>query len=415
MNHSTLFVLILLCLATQLKGNRIHVGKQYPNKSISSAIAKANSGDTILIHEGNYSEGNIKVDKALVITGLNFPVVSGAGKYEIFTVAANNVTITGLKLVSSGKSSLTDLAAIKLQRVSGATISGNILENNYFGIYLAGSSECKISGNKIRGNGQTQQESGNGIHLWKCNKILIEQNESRGHRDGIYFEFVTESSIIKNTSENNLRYGLHFMFSDNDKYEYNTFRNNGAGVAVMYTKNVRMYKNHFELNWGSGAYAILLKDIRDSEIKDNVFSGNTTGIYAESVSRVVIQNNTFSKNGWALRLTSSCDAVKITGNNFIGNTFDMASNTVASMTENSYDGNYWDKYEGYDLNKDKKGDVPYYPVSLSTMLVEKNNTTAYFLHSFVLELINQSEKVIPSLIPEGIRDNVPSMKKFHLL
>jgi nitrous oxidase accessory protein len=26
--------------------------------------------------------------------------------------------------------------------------------------------------------------------------------------------------------------------------------------------------------------------------------------------------------------------------------------------------NYWDKYEGYDLDKNKIGDIPYHPLSL---------------------------------------------------
>jgi nitrous oxidase accessory protein len=204
------------------------------------------------------------------------------------------------------------------------------------------------------------------------------------------------------------------MFSDNDSYEDNIFRENGAGVAVMYTKNVKMKRNHFEMNWGSGAYGILLKDIRDSEITGNIFEGNTTGIFAESASRITMTKNSFLRNGWALRISSSSDGLNIYGNNFIGNTFDMASTTFNNITQNTYDGNYWDKYDGYDLNKDKKGDVPYYPVSLSTMLVERIPTSAYFLHSFVLNLINQSEKMLPNLIPEGIKDSSPLMKKIAL-
>ena len=51
-----------------------------------------------------------------------------------------------------------------------------------------------------------------------ANHALIENNHIQGHRDGIYFEFVTESIIRKNLSEKNIRYGLHFMFSHNDHY-----------------------------------------------------------------------------------------------------------------------------------------------------------------------------------------------------
>lgn len=405
-------ILSLCCLTAFTKTISVGNGHQY--HSISKALEKTRNGDTLLIHKGVYKEKNIVIDKAITIKGINNPVLDGENKYEILTIKSDNVKVAGLTFSQSGKSSLQDLAAIKLLRVKDVTISDNTLLNNYFGIYLANSNNCLITKNKIKGAGLSQQSSGNGIHLWKCKNINIIRNESRGHRDGIYFEFVTESNIRNNISENNLRYGLHFMFSDNDSYEGNTFKSNGAGVAVMYTKNVKMKHNHFLNNWGSGAYGILLKDIRDSEIEDNVFEGNTTGIYAESASRIHISKNEFIRNGWALRITSSCDGLTINTNNFIGNTFDMASTSYSNITVNSFDGNYWDKYDGYDLDKNTKGDVPYYPVSLSTMLVEKAPTSTYFLHSFVLDLINQSEKMLPNIVPEGIKDSSPLMKKIAL-
>ena len=156
--------------------------------------------------------------------------------------------------------------------------------------------------------------------------MLIENNSIQGHRDGIYFEFVTESIIRKNLSEKNVRYGLHFMFSHNDQYLGNIFRNNGAGVAVMYSKNVRMENNVFEKNWGASAYGILLKDISDSHITNNTFLKNTAGIHMEGSSRIEIQQNVFKENGWAIKVQASCDDNNFHHNNFYGNTFDVATN-----------------------------------------------------------------------------------------
>ncbi|NJO25790.1 MAG: hypothetical protein HC867_08575 [Bacteroidia bacterium] len=50
---------------------------------------------------------------------------------------------------------------------------------------------------------------------------ISRENHIQGHRDGIYFEFVTDSDIKQNISEKNIRYGLHFMFSHNDNYIHN--------------------------------------------------------------------------------------------------------------------------------------------------------------------------------------------------
>ena len=101
----------------------------------------------------------------------------------------------------------------------------------------------------------------------KANNLRILNNSLTKHRDGLYFEFVSASLIQNNTSFNNLRYGIHFMFSNDDTYIHNTFRSNGSGVAVMFSKNVVMQYNNFEENWGSAAYGILLKEIQGGAVE----------------------------------------------------------------------------------------------------------------------------------------------------
>ena len=61
----------------------------------------------------------------------------------------------------------------------------------------------------------------------KAIDLQIIANTISGHRDGIYFEFVTNSIIWRNISTKNIRYGLHFMFSNDDAYITNVFKNNG--------------------------------------------------------------------------------------------------------------------------------------------------------------------------------------------
>src|SRR5690606_21607230 len=160
-------------------------------------------------------------------------------------------------------------------------IENNKLLNNFFGIYLAKSENCTIRNNDVESNGKNESASGNGIHLWYCKNITITSNSISGHRDGIYLEFVHDAVIEKNFSENNLRYGLHFMFSDRCVYSSNRFQKNSAGVAVMYSKNVRMNENIFNDNWGPASYGLLLKDISESSIEMNQFKSNTTGIFIE--------------------------------------------------------------------------------------------------------------------------------------
>jgi nitrous oxidase accessory protein len=238
--------------------------------------------------------------------------------------------------------------------------------------------------------------------------MVVENNDIQGHRDGIYFEFVTHSVIKNNISEQNVRYGLHFMFSNDDTYYNNVFKNNGAGVAVMYSKKVTMVKNHFEENWGPSAYGILLKDISDSRIESNLFYRNTVAIHMEGSSRIDILRNIFRGNGWAVKVQSSCDDNNFHLNDFFSNSFDLATNGTMSL--NRFYNNYWDKYEGYDLDRNGIGDVPYHPVSMYSMIIEENPQTLMLFRSFTMQLLDKAEKAIPSLTPEELADYSPLMK-----
>lgn len=390
----------------------IIVGKNESVQSIRKAVEIAKDNDTILVRHGIYSEGNIIIKKNIVLLGENFPVLDGNKKFEILTVSAKNISIKGFQFQNSGSSSMNDFASIKVIDAKNILIENNKIVNAYFAIHFSNTSFITIKNNTITGSPGTEHTSGNGIHLWKCNNALIENNHIVGHRDGIYFEFVTESTIRNNVSEKNNRYGLHFMFSHNDTYLNNTFKNNGAGVAVMYSKHVRMEKNHFEQNWGPSAYGILLKDITDSHIQYNHFYKNTVALHMEGCSRIEIQKNIFKENGWAIKVRASCDDNRFVNNNFFGNSFDVATN--GTMVLNEFNNNYWDKYEGYDLDKNGIGDVPYHPVSMFAMIVEQNPNALILLKSFIVSLLDKAEKAIPSLTPENLADKNPMMKPWKL-
>lgn len=405
--------IVFLCLVlTEGFALTIRVGPNEAVKSITKAIALAQPGDTLSIQPGTYREGNIILEKSITIIGVDYPVLDGENKYEILTIHANKVIIQGLKFINTGIASINDLAAIKVLESSGLKILNNKFENAFFGIYLANSSQTWIENNELKAEAEAEHQIGNGIHLWKCEFITIHGNKIQGHRDGIYFEFVTNSLITNNYSEGNLRYGLHFMFSNNDEYRNNTFINNGAGVAVMYTKGVKMINNTFEHNWGSSSYGLLLKDIRDSFVTGNIFVKNSVGIFMEGSSRIELKRNIFSENGYAVRLQASCDDNVFEQNNFSSNTFDMVTN--GSLVLNTINHNYWDRYEGYDLNRDNIGDVPYRPVSLYGTIIERMPTAVLLWRSFFVFLIDRAEKAMPAITPENLKDNSPSMKPHDL-
>lgn len=401
-----IYILIILTLVNLGKVN----GKDIivkPGESIKAAVESSVKYDRIIVKEGLYKESEILIDKQIQLIGESYPTIDGYSKGEIIIIKADSVTVKGFYVNNSGYSGMRDYAAIRVENSAYCNILANKLVNNYFGIYLANSNYCNVMYNEARSNAVTESSSGNGIHLWKCSYILVKNNTITGHRDGIYFEFATFCRAENNSSFKNIRYGLHFMFSHNDEYVNNVFADNGAGVAVMYTKNVKMINNRFEFNQGSNSYGLLLKDITDSHIESNQFTGNTVGIYSEGVTRVLIANNNFTANGYACKILGNCTDDTIRGNNFTANTFDVTTNS--SRNSNLFEGNYWDKYRGYDLDKDGTGDVPFRPVSLFSMIVEQTPEAVFLLRSFVADLLDMAEKVVPVFTPESLIDEKPKM------
>lgn len=406
-------LLTIFVLACSFASARtICVGRGERVTSIRQAIKMASPGDTIIVRKGIYKEGNIRIDKRIALLGEGFPTLDGQQRVEILSIAADSVSVKGFRVINSGHSQLDDPCAIRVYDRNYVLIENNILDNNYFGIYIQNGKHCVIKNNRIKAYGVDEQLIGNGIHCWKSDSLQIIANRISGHRDGIYFEFVTHSVIWRNISQANVRYGLHFMFSHDDAYISNLFKGNGAGVAVMFTKNVKMFNNSFEQNWGDSAYGLLLKEISDSYIFNNRFSQNTSGIFMEGTSRIKVEKNVFESNGWGMKIQASCMDNEIVNNNFVKNTFDISTN--GSLVLNSFNGNYWDKYEGYDLNKDAVGDVPYHPLSLFAMLTESNPSTMLLYRSFMISLLDKSEKVLPSITPDNFIDNSPLMKALPL-
>ncbi len=378
-------------------------------KTIQEGINKASEGDTVLVKKGIYKEVNIIIDKGIVLLGENLPTIDGENKGEIIKIKADNVTVDGFKIMNVGTSYTSDYAAVRVIKKNGYLIQNLQLEKLFFGIYLEKSNNGKVLNNKIKGDAVNEYNSGNGIQLWYCKGVEVRGNTVQNVRDGIYLEFSDNVLISHNYSKNNLRYGLHFMFSNHDVYEHNIFENNGAGVAVMFSKFIDMNHNVFKENWGTAAFGLLLKEITDAKIKNNIFKENTVGINIEGSNRIEYSQNDFISNGWAIKVRGACYTNSFLNNNFLYNSFDISYNS--NINDNVFDKNYWSNYTGYDLDKNGIGDIPYRPVKLFSYIVNRTPETIILLRSLFIDIIDFSEKVSPVFTPDNLLDNNPKMKR----
>ncbi len=370
---------------------------------------QATEGDTVLVKKGVYKEANIKINKSITLIGEDLPTIDGEEKGEIITIGADNVTLDGFKIINVGVSYTTDYAAVRVVKSQGFTIQNLELEKLFFGIYLQKSDDGKVLNNTVRGEAVTEFNSGNAIHLWYCKNVEVRGNDVQRVRDGIYLEFSDNIRIIDNFSKGNVRYGLHFMFSNDNYVINNVFETNGAGIALMFSKFMEVHNNVIKNNWGTAAYGLLLKEVNDANIKNNTFKENTVGITVEGSNRLEYSNNDFVSNGYALRVKGACYENFVVKNNFLYNSFDISYN--GRINDNKFDNNYWSSYTGYDLDKNGIGDVPFRPVKLFSYIVNRTPETIILMRSLFIDIIDFSEKVSPVFTPDDLMDENPQMKR----
>ncbi len=411
----TLISGLTLLLSSQVNSfsKEITVGKESPYPSITEALKGSDEGDTIIVKGGVYEE-NIVINKRVNLIGENHPVIDGGYRGDVVRIEANNALIKGFKITHSGSDLLKEDSGIKLVNSSGVLIEENRLEDVIIGIYLYASPGNTIRNNASYGRADytTEEANGNGIHLWKSPNNTIEGNHIVKHRDGIYVEFAPGNLIRKNHCEVNVRYGLHYMYSDDNTFEENTFERNGTGSALMYSKNIILRKNTFKNNLGPNGFGMLLKSLNDSVAEDNIIANNTVGVFMDDANRNVFTRNIFSRNGWAIDLFSSSNNNTIYANDFLNNTFQVMTDT--DRTTNKFyigsTGNFWSDYagyNGYDLDRDGIGDVPYKPVKLLSYLMKRYPDLTVFLESPGLKALEFAERVLPILNPVELEDPYP--------
>lgn len=407
------FALIFVCWSA---GPALSAGKTHrvcadcEFHGLRAAVAAADAGDTILVHAGVYREGLVEVFKPLTILGVDRPTIDGRGDKHVFYVRADDVTLRGLVIQGSGSSFVSDFAGIRAEHSRRCLFADNLIRDNTYSIYFEKVSNCVVRNNTIVGNAVREVTAGNGVHLFYSDHIRVVGNDVSKSRDGLYFEFTEDSMIADNRSHDNLRFGMHFMFSHRNEFSRNSFTGNPTGVAIMYSRNLTVRRNSFEKSRGASSYGILIKEITDSNFTENLFRENTLGIMLNGSNRNLIQRNGFLSNGRAAEIYTNSYDNEFRQNNFVENKFDIATNSRRNT--NRFEFNYWDRYRGYDLDRDGRGDVPFRPVSVFSFWVGRYPELGILLNSPVVTFLEIAERVFPAITPESLADPTPRMKAF---
>ena len=248
---------------------------------LRAAINAAQPGDTIVVPAGHYA-GPLVLDMPITLEGEGQPIIEGNGQGDVITIQAPNVTVRGFVIRNSGDSLDQENAGIT-GLAPNLTIENNRFEETLFGVYLKEAPNSIVSGNTVLSKDLPVQRRGDGIRVWYSASSTIEDNYVNGSRDVVIW-FSPDSVIRRNTVENG-RYGLHFMFSDNQLLEDNILRHNSVGAFLMYGRGLIMRRNVAYNNRGPSGYGFGLKDVDDIVAEGNRMVANRVGLYVDNSPR----------------------------------------------------------------------------------------------------------------------------------
>ena len=383
--------------------------------TLQERIDAAAPNETIRVEAGVHA-GPIIINKPLTLIGENGAEIRGNGFGNVVTIAADDVTLRGLRITGSGLRLSDDDAAVFVTG-NRAKVEKCVIADSLHGIYLKKISGAQILNNRIQGkttltastepvekgigtsteNCDTTLVSnrrGNGIHQWNCEGNLIRGNEISDTRDGIYFSF-TNNSRVENNLVHHVRYGLHYMYSDGNVFENNTFSENAAGAAIMFSKELVVRGNRFINNRGHRAYGLIFQSSDRSRLEKNEITQNAVGLSFNQCNENQIAGNRVMQNYIGLRFGSNSDGNRFTENVFMQNLHPVetgASDVSGSRWAVNGVGNFWDGSFELDLDRDGVNDLPHRELDLFGVLRRDFPAVAFLSDSPALKLLRFAEE-----------------------
>lgn len=361
-------------------------------------------GETVVVGSGVY-RGDLLIDKPVRLVGQGRPVLEGSGTGSVIRVRAADVVIEGLEIDGLGRGDLgRDPSGIHVA-APRVTIRDCLVRRALFGIYLREAHGARIERTVIRGvQGLEPGEKGSGIHVWNTDGFRLTDNQVFDARDGFYIQSSPHGYVARNLASE-VRYGLHYMFSDDNLFEGNVFQFADAGTALMYSKRITFRRNQFLHNRGFASVGLLFKACDDVLAEDNLIADNARGIFLEGSYRNIFRRNIVAESDTAVVLYDSCGGVQFEGNSFVSNLTPLT--LVGRRTDTRFAGNYWSDNDELDLDGDGRTDRPYRLSNVFDHL--RGNLTAadLFAQGLGARVLAAAERTFPVLAPILVEDANP--------
>jgi nitrous oxidase accessory protein len=374
---------------------------------LQALIDDAEPGTRLVVSPGRYV-GDLVIDKPLTLLGRGRPVLVGSGQGSVVRVRAHDVVVEGFDIDGRrGGDIARDSSGIHVA-ADRVTVRDCHITDALFGVYVRDGRDVTVERCFIRGiPGRDPGEKGSGIHAYNTSGFRFARNEIVDVRDGLYLQNSHRGQVLGNVVRD-MRYGLHYMFSDDNLFEDNSFENGDAGTAVMYSERIVFRRNRFVHNRGFASVGLLLQQCDDVLAEHNLIADNARGIFIEGTQRNTFRGNLVAESDVAIVHYASAAGTRFEGNSFVGNMSPLM--LIGKRVDTAFDGNYWSDNAEPDLDGDGRSDRPY---RLSSVFDHfRGNLTAadLFVDGFAASALGAAERAFPILQPIEAQDAAPLVR-----
>lgn len=404
MKHLVPFAIALILVALPAWAARIDV--QPGGGALSRALLGASAGDEIVLAPGLY-KGPVRIEIPLTLTGMAGAVIDAGGVGSVVTVDAPDVTVQALTLINSGRVHEPGDAGIKLtQKARGARVLDNDLKGNLIGVDIHGARDALVKGNRIEGlQLRRMNDRGNGVYVWNAPGSIVEDNDIRYGRDGI-FSNVSKRNIYRGNLFRDLRFAVHYMYTNDSEITGNISIGNHLGFAMMYSDRI-VARDNISIN--DRDYGVMLNYTNKSDVFSNqVIGGAEKCAFVYNSHRNLMAENRFDGCEIGIHFTAGSERNTITGNAFVGNRTQVKYVGTRDV-EWSFDGrgNFWSDHPSFDLNGDARADSTYRPNDMMDHILWSQPAAKLLIGSPAVQMVRWSQEQFPATTPGGVIDSHP--------
>jgi len=377
--------------------------------ALQAALARAAPGDTLQLAAGEHA-GPITISAPLVVAGDDGAVLRGNGAGVVVSIEAPDVTLRGLEITGSGLSLATMDAGVTVRETGDrARVIDNHLRDNLIGVHLEGPEDALVADNLIEGRRDLRvNERGNGVHVWNTPGSVVRDNHIRFGRDGIFVNTSNENVFAGNRFEQ-LRFAIHYMYTNRSTVRRNVSVGNDIGYALMYSSRLLVEDN---VSLDDRAHGVMFNYANSSTVRRNYVRGDTEKcVFLYNSNKNEITGNWFEGCEIGVHYTAGSARNAINSNAFVGN-----RTQVKYVGSRDLDwgadgrGNYWSDHPGFDLDGDGVADRVYRPNDLVDQLMWREPLAKLLVNSPVVQMLRWAQAEFPALLPGGVVDSAPLMQ-----